>query len=528
MDTVRNGPFLGMNTRLPDYALKQEKRGDFVRRLVNIDVDNAGTLRRRRACGLVQAMTGAHSLHLTSDTAGYLVRGGAIYSVTLGPYSETLLKVLTSNAHMSWQEYAGDVYYSNGTDSGRISAGVWYPLGLPTPSTPAVSPLPTGSLYHGDYQLAVSYYNATTGEEGGISASCNYALTVGSGTIRVALPGTTPGATHVNVYCSTVNGSIPFFVASVAAGTATFDVTVPGTGREAAQRYEDILPAGHLFLFNGRLCSYAGNTVYEGLPSRPGYYLPMEGGVPFPADVSNCVPAQNGVYVVADKTYWIPGTQIASSEGVIQDVLPYGGVPHTEFAVEHAAVYGWFGAQGIVLASTDGQVDTAMADAVKIATPLTGCSAVLETEGYRRIVSSGWCMNFATKAVSEHVGFDFTSMSRGYGTLPDGLYSLEGGGAAAVEWQVELGRENFGTEALKHLPAAYVGGVAAAPVQLRVVTPMHDFTYFARSYGASARENRVDIGRGLKANWFDLTLSGSADTTIATVSFTPIASNRRV
>ena len=84
--------------------------------------------------------------------------------------------------------------------------------------------------------------------------------------------------------------------------------------------------------------------VYEGLPFRPGYYLPSEGGVRFPANVSNCVPAQNGIYVVADKTYWIPGTRITTAEGIIQDVLPYGGVYGTEFEAPHKSQYGWFGA----------------------------------------------------------------------------------------------------------------------------------------------------------------------------------------
>lgn len=119
--------FLGINNRLPDSALHIRTRqiqGDYLKDAVNVDIDNAGRLLRRRTLSLVQAMAGAHSLHMTSDTAGVLVRDSVLYAITLPTYTETLLKILASNAAMSYVEYNGDLYYSNGTDSGRITTGV--------------------------------------------------------------------------------------------------------------------------------------------------------------------------------------------------------------------------------------------------------------------------------------------------------------------------------------------------------------------------------------------------------------------
>ena len=464
MKTFPKGPFLGINNRRPDYALRVKDAGDFVRDAVNADVDNGGTLCSRRASALLQAQVAPHSIHMTSDTAGYLVRSSAIYAITLPAYTEALFKTLTSNAPVSWLEWNGDLYYSNGTDSGRISGATWYPFALPTPNEPDPTPLPGGTLYAGQYQLAFSYYNATTGEEGGVSASCNYQLAADGG-LRVPLPGATPGATHVNVYCSTVNGSVPLFCATVPVGTATYDIIAPGSGREANQRYESPLPAGWLFLHNGCLCSYNGKNVYEGLPFRPGYYLPSEGRVPFPGDVSNCVPAQAGVYVVADKTYWFPGERMTKCEQVM-DVLPYGGVPHTEFVSPDRTQYGWFGANGIVIATPQGEVQALMSDNIKLTAPASGTSAVLETEDYRRVVSCGWCMNLANKAVTRYDSYDFTSISRGYGTKADGLYALDG--ADDVAYFVDFGKENFGSEQLKHLPAVYLGCASSSPVNLRV------------------------------------------------------------
>lgn len=526
MKTLPKGPFLGINNRRQEFALRIPKEGDFVRDAVNVDLDNAGNFRRRRPSTLTVSQTLPHSLFMVSDTAGYVVRAGVIYSITLPAYTETLVKVLSNNNPVFWLECFGDLYYSNGTDSGRFKAGTWYPMALPTLGEPTVTSQAGGTLMHGWYQVAVSYYNSATGEEGGVSPSCNYELTTG-GTIRVPIPATVPGATHAIVYCSTVNGSIPMYRAAVALGGATYyDVANDNTGREANQRYEAPLPGGALFLFNGCICSYDGNNVYEGLPFRPGYYLPAEGRIPFPDVVSNCVPAQNGIYIVADKTYWIPGTRITTADDIIQDVLPYGGVPHTEFVTPNKTVYGWFSTGGFVLADSHGEVEAVMSDNILLnSVPVSGVATILETREYRRVVACGWCMNLDTKAETRYDGFDFTSISGAYGTKADGIYLLEGTGALA--WSIDFGKERFGTEELKHLPAIFLGCASERPLSMRVVTTKHDYTYTARSCDDVVSEHRIDPGRGLRANWFHLSMAETADFTLASLSFNPAASSRR-
>lgn len=528
MKTLPKGPFLGINNRRPDFALHIPKEGDFVRDAVNVDLDNAGSFRRRKASALVQAQVAPHSLYMTSDTAGYLARGSALYAITLPTYAETLFKVLSNNNPVHWLEWNGDLYYSNGADSGRIRAGGWYPMALPSLPEPVPSSLPGGNLFAGAYQVAQSYYNATTGEEGGISPSCNYTLTADGG-LRVPVPAAVPGATHVNIYCSTVNGSIPLFCASVALGTSTYDIINPGAGREADQSYEAPLPGGKLFMFNGCLCSYTGKNVYEGLPFRPGYYLPSEGRIPFPDDVTNCAPAQNGIYVATTRiTHWIPGTRITTADDTLQDVLPYGGVLHTEFEAPNKSLYGWFSTSGFVLANPGGEVEAVMSDNIKLTAPAAGVSAILETEDYRRVVSCGWCMNIDTKAATRYDDYDFTSISRGYGTKADGLYSVEGGGEAALPWSISLGKERFGTEQRKYVPAIYLGATSTRPLSVRIKTPQHDYTYAARACDDALGMQRVDPGKGLVANWPEFFVSEEVYFTLASVSFGSGASPRRI
>lgn len=529
MRTQPIGPFLGVNNRRPDFALHVNEQGDFLRSADNVIVSNTGSLELRPADLLVQAMTAPHSWHAVNDTTGYLVRAGVMYAVDLtSGYSETLFKLLSNDNPVSWLAFGDDLYWSNGTDSGRILAGVNYPWGLPTPDIPNVSST-AGTLHAGKYQVALSYSNATTGEEGGVSGSDNIELSA-TGGISVPLPtASVDGATHLNVYVSTVNGSIPFWQTSVAIGTSSVTITTVTTAhREAMQRYEEPLPAGTgLFESNGRMCCIVGKRVYYSLPWRQGYYLPADGYIDFTADVSLGVCNQGGTFVCADKTRWFPG-DIAAPEDKIVDVLPYGAVPGTAFWSPNKSLVGWFGFEGIVLSTPNGEVHAVMSDNIKLTPPTSGYAALLLSDELRKVVSCGWCLNLDNLAATTYSGYDYTSTSGNYGTKADGFYQLEAAGSVA--WSINFGKINFGAENLKHLPAVYAGYAADTTISLTVALPDGDsYDYDALGCSDSITVQRFDTGRGLRANWFGLSMTGTnTNLTIASVSFAPVASKRRI
>lgn len=526
MQTQPIGNFLGINNRLPDFALGTDN-GRWLREAEDVDIDNAGRVRRRNATSLLQALSDPHSLYTTSSGTRYMVVGGSLYTVTLPAYTQSLFRVLSNDDPVNYVEYAGSLYYSNGTDSGRIESGVWFPWALPTPTAPSASVI-SGALYAGDYQVSVSHYNNVTGEEGGISPSASYTLAAAGG-LRVTLPGATAGATHVNVYISTVNGSIPMLVATVTAGTSVYDCVAPGSiGREANQRYEEPIPAGVLFMHNSRLCTYTANTVYIGIPARPGYYVPTDPRLEFPDNVTNAISGQNGVYITADKTYWFAGTDILDAQQVI-DLLPYGAVPGTTFVSQQTNLVGWFGKSGLVMATTTGEIKEVMMDAIDQTPPAFGVSAVFQTDGYNRVVSCGWCTHLDSYATTQYTGYAFTSISGTYATGPAGIYDLAATGAQDAH--ISLGKEDFGSENLKHLHACYLGVASETPMELRVSTPDdEDYRYEARSSSTSMRIQRIDPGKGLRANWYDLSLYNTegSDFTLASVSFAPAKSGRRI
>ncbi len=525
--TLPLGPWLGINNRRPAFALHVPKVGDFLASADNVEIDDAGNIQRRGGVSLQQAMTNPHSLKMTATTAGFLVRDSVLYAITLPGYSETLIKALASDDTMSYARLGDSWYFSNNTDAGRTKDGDAFPIGLPTPAAPALAAI-GGDLLAGRYQVVISYANTTTGEEGGVSSFATIDLAA-TGGIRVTLPGATTGATHVNVYLTAANGGVPTLAATVTAASATHDLTALATGKEYSARTEAPLPAGKLFVHGGRLCSFVGPTLYVGLPFRPGYYLPTEGTIPFPEDISVALSVEGGLYLAADQTYFIPG-DLGNVQDVIRDILPYGAVPGTEFTLPGDTGVGWFGERGFVLADKAGGAAEASSDNVDVTAPATGTAEVYDCDGFNRVVSCGWCMNLKTKAMTQYSDWEFTSVSALYGTKTDGIYLCHT--TDAVSASAGLGKLNFGTEAKKRLPAVYLGVDSPGKMRLRVQAPGGvDYTYSARGSSADLQMQRIDPGKGLNASWYELTVmndAAGADFTLATVSFAPAATSRRI
>ena len=115
----------------------------------------------------------------------------------------------------------------------------------------------------------------------------------------------------------------------------------------------------------------------------------------------------------------------------------------------------------------------------------------------------------------------------------DGLYQLEGTGE--VIWSIGLGKQSFGAEQLKYMPAVYAGMASECPMSLTVdyVDDRGDrqaYSFETRDYGTELQMQRFDTAKGMRSNWFDLTLSNAdgSDFTLASISFAAAASTRRI
>ena len=102
-------------------------------------------------------------------------------------------------------------------------------------------------------------------------------------------------------------------------------------------------------------------------------------------------------------------------------------------------------------------------------------------------------------------------------------------------WSIGLGKQNFGAEQLKRMPAVYAGMASECPMELTVDYAddrgdRQAYVFETRDYGTELQIQRFDTGKGMRSNWFDLTLSNidGSDFTLASVSFAATASTRRI
>ena len=169
-----------------------------------------------------------------------------------------------------------------------------------------------------------------------------------------------------------------------------------------------------------------------------------------------------------------------------------------------------------------------MAENVSVTPPASGTAIVFQGD-YDVVVSCGWSLNLANKAATQYSDWVFTSLSGDYGTKADGIYATRMTGL--VDASVGFGKLDFDTEALKRLPNAYVGIDAEDFIEMTVTVPTGlSYTYPARSSGTDLDIQRIDVGKGLRANWFDVSLSntGGSAFTLASISWPVANTSRRI
>lgn len=147
-----------------------------------------------------------------------------------------------------------------------------------------------------------------------------------------------------------------------------------------------------------------------------------------------------------------------------------------------------------------------------------------------------WVVNSETNAFSRYDGFNFNSFAKigekYYGCRDDGVYLLDGvtDNGQAVRAMIDLGTKSFGTSELKSVPNAYIGVSSTGVMILKVIVEGDEYLYKARDYSESMQTQRIDLGRGLRANYFNFQIFNSegADFSLDSIEFLAIPLSRRI
>lgn len=387
-----------MNNVLPEYDLpvNQDNRQNQLRNIVNADVLSSGRLKRRSgATKLVAAQT--HSLY-SDGTRAFGVFDDVLCEV-LPNMTRIAIATMGSENRVSYVPIGPMTFYSNGAVKGRIMNGQAYHWGIEPPQSPPALTPTAGSLPAGTY-MAIATFVDQFGEESGCYNSTVAALSAAGG-FTVTLPQPTEAAVvAVRLYFSMTNDSVMYAIGDYAVGVTTVPITVmPQFGMALETQFMEPPPASDILEeLYGRIYGVMGNFVWHTQPLRYGLYKPSTDFIQFPAPVVLLAAVSGGLYVVADKTYWLAGD--SPDEFTIDSVLQYTAAKGSLSKLPRSEDVVWFSSAGLVKASPGGKIAMVQEPNVRTAPSESGASLYIEDKGIKKIVAAVSGDPFATSLSS--------------------------------------------------------------------------------------------------------------------------------
>jgi len=385
-DTTTLGPWpVGINNRQPDYAMPATEDGRQIalRDCVNVDLDNTGRARRR--AGFTKVAGALNARGGFSCAAGTFFVDGQHLMRLNSDNSVTNLGGPIRGAQVSYAYANGVLYLSDGLVCKRVVNGALGDWGIEVPAAPlmaqAASP---GGFVAGRYLAAVTYLRAD-GQEGGSSLATEIELTDNAGVNFAALPlAASAEITHLRLYLSRPNGSLLYHVSTVANGTvsATLLVDDGGIGKPLETRHLSPPPPGRIVReFNGRTLVANGPVLWMSEAFALERFNYATGYVQYLEDVTIVEPVADGVWVVADQTYFLRGIGTAEFSQVAR--LAHGAIFGTGCEAPGTKNKAWHTPRGMVMASAGGEIKNMTEDNVAMGDAVSGATIIREHDGLR-------------------------------------------------------------------------------------------------------------------------------------------------
>lgn len=148
-------------------------------------------------------------------------------------------------------------------------------------------------------------------------------------------------------------------------------------------------------------------------------------------------------------------------------------------------------------------------------------------------IGEAWVMN--PLGMTRYEGYDYSSFAKVgdhyYGAKSDGIYRLEGrdDNGTAVTASVGFGKRSFGSLNRKALPYVYAGIASDGSLRMKVVADGQTYYYTVRDNTELLKAHRFELGRGLQASYYDLTvISDGAVFDMTDIEFFPLELKRRL
>lgn len=233
-----------------------------------------------------------------------------------------------------------------------------------------------GSLPAGVYQVAV------TALDGGIESGCiKKVVTLGEGqALRVSVT----DSRECRLYCSVANGST-LYHQGIAHDTNLIGSVLDSSMRCETAGLEPLPFCSILESHQGMIVGADGRYLYHSRPMQPHLCNPEFDYVAYPEPITLLASVAGGVFVCADKTYFLSG--VGGSEFVQRTVAEYGAVAGTAVQLPDGSA-AWFCQYGQVIGRPDGSVDLISRASYAPDTAEQGAAGFIEHNGNQMVVTT--------------------------------------------------------------------------------------------------------------------------------------------
>lgn len=378
----------GINNRQRAFLPVRDKYGRIksVRNAVNVDVDASGKLSLRPGCQRLTTQAGAHDGF--SCPAGTFLMEGQRLKRLEDDDTLTDLGQLTGSPVVYCYAPDGNVYLSDGLVNRRIVSGSLDAWTTPVPPAPLVYGASGGSFPAGRYLAAVTFVTSD-GRESGASPWVSVDLVDGSKVVLQASPAAPhSGVSYVRLYMTQADGSVLHLRGTTTTGAVNFQVLTDdgGSGRVLDATHLLPMPPGRIIReYGGRMLVAEGNVLWISEPYDYGRVNMSKGYVQFSADVTVVEPVKTGVFVVAEKTYFLGGQAVDNWQPIVK--ADYGAVYGTSLRDSNDNPV-WTSTRGVVSGGQDGSYQNLTETNVAMDSGTSGSSMLREQDGVRQFVTS--------------------------------------------------------------------------------------------------------------------------------------------
>ena len=351
----------------------------FVRDAVNLDPLESGSLALRP--GFEQRYTGTNVRGALAVGAHILAADGtALVLHDTSTNTSSQIATIAGGGRFVGDTFNDELFFCTENGTFRYKAGLLRRWGVPTVTSQPLPSVVAGGLLPGVYQVAMTWTDAY-GDEGATTAAISISVTANQ-SLSVTLP-TQAGFTP-NLYVSAVNGETLYLQAS-GAGVHRIDAVYDASRRLETMHYREPTPSTFVVAHNGVLAMAEGSTLWLTNPLRPHLVDKTRRFFQFAAPVNMVISAEGGLYVGAEKVYFISTVETDTPEQATVTEYPAVEGTQTKLPDGRAA---WMTEYGLAVSAPRGGVELLSSANFVPELALSGSSGIVHNNGNQTVVTT--------------------------------------------------------------------------------------------------------------------------------------------